>query len=222
MLFKKLGRRIEALDEQKNLFDQEWEEGHNNLLNFYVKIIPLAVNAERCSIFIRDPSTGEIWLKCGTGLEERDILVPRDADSIVGKVVNTGEFMIVDEMEKVGGFHEEIDKKTGFVTQDMLCVPIMSLDGKEVMGAVQVLNKNRRRQGDARFNEDDRKLVEEMAHFLQLSIENIYFNVEASGALKAARSLMSVVVTVVLWCVGLTVLGIVARILWVGIRYAVT
>lgn len=221
-MFDKLSRQIEALDEQKQYFDLEWEEGHNNLLNFYVKIIPLAVNAERCSIFIHDPSTRQIWLKCGTGLAERDILVDRDAESVVGKVVDSGEYLIVDDMEKVGGVHLETDKKTGFVTHDILCVPIKSLDGKEVMGAVQVLNKNRRRQGDAKFSEDDMKLVEEMAHFLQFSIENIYFNIEATGALKAAKSFLSLITKFVLWVIGLTILAIVIRIVWVGIRYAVT
>ena len=217
-MFNKLNTRIEALDAQKQYFDLEWEEGHQNLLTFYVKIIPIVLNAERCSIFIHNPATREIWLKCGTGVNERDIRLDTETPSVVGTVIGTGEYQIINDLEKKSGVHKDIDKMTGFETHNVLCVPIKSLNGKENMGAVEVLNK----KGDATFSEEDRKMVEELAHFLQFSIENIYFNVEATGVLKAVKSLLSTVVTVVLWFLGLTIVAIIGRILWVGIRYAVT
>jgi len=217
-MFNKLNTRIEALDAQKQYFDLEWEEGHQNLLTFYVKIIPIVLNAERCSIFIHNPATREIWLKCGTGVNERDIRLKTETPSVVGTVIGTGAYQIINGLEKTSGVHKDIDKMTGFETHNVLCVPIKSLNGKENMGAVEVLNK----KGDATFSEEDRKLVEELAHFLQFSIENIYFNVEATGVLKAMKSLLSTIVTVVIWGVGLTTIAIIGRILWVGIRYAVT
>ena len=217
-MFNKLSKQIETLDEQKRYFDLEWEEGHHNLLNFYVKIIPIVVNAERCSIFIHNPATREIWLKCGTGVTEREIRVDREAPSVVGNVIDTGEHKIINGLKEENGIHKKIDQQTGFETKNILSVPIKSLDGKEIMGAVQVLNK----KGEEKFSEDDLKLVEEMAHYLQLTVENIYFNVEATGVLKAVKSLTSLVVTVVLWIIGLTVFAIIGRILWVGMRYAVT
>ena len=217
-MFNKLNTRIAALDAQKQYFDLEWEEGHQNLLTFYVKIIPIVLNAERCSIFIHNPATREIWLKCGTGVNERDIRLKTETPSVVGTVIGTGAYQIINGLEKTSGVHKDIDKMTGFETHNVLCVPIKSLNGKENMGAVEVLNK----KGDATFSEEDRKLVEELAHFLQFSIENIYFNVEATGVLKAMKSLLSTIVTVVIWGVGLTTIAIIGRILWVGMRYAMT
>ena len=217
-MFNKLNTRIEALDAQKQYFDLEWEEGHQNLLTFYVKIIPIVLNAERCSIFIHNPATREIWLKCGTGVNERDIRLDTETPSVVGTVIGTGAYQIINGLEKTSGVHKDIDKMTGFETHNVLCVPIKSLNGKENMGAVEVLNK----KGDVTFSEEDRKMVEELAHFLQFSIENIYFNVEATGVLKAMKSLLSTIVTVVIWGVGLTTIAIIGRILWVGMRYAMT
>ena len=217
-MFRQLGKQIEALDEQKHYFDLEWEEGHHALLNFYVKIIPIVINAERCSIFIHNPETKEIWLKCGTGVHEKEIRVDRESPSVVGNVIDTGEHKIVNDLDDKPGIHHKIDELTGFETHNILSVPIKSLDGKEIMGAVQVLNK----KGGEHFNEDDLKLVEEMAHYLQLTIENIYFNIEATGALKAVKSLLSLVVRVVLWFIGLSMLAIIGRIIWVGMRYAVS
>jgi len=73
-----------------------------------------------------------------------------------------------------------MDEKTRFVTRDILCIPIKSLDGTEVTGAVEVLNK----KGGGAFNDDDRILLEEMAHFLELTIENIFFYQEVARSLK--------------------------------------
>ncbi len=216
-MFKKFRSQVAALDDQKRYFDLEWEEGQHNLLIFYVKIIPLVVNAERCSIFIHDPSTKEIWLKSGTGVTERQIRIGKGEESVVGGVIDTGEYSIVDGMEQKNGAHKKVDEETGFETHNILTVPINSLDGKEVMGAVQVLNK----KNGVNFSDDDRKLVEEMAHYLQLSIENIFFNVQATGVLKGIKTFLSLVVTFVVWLIGLTALAIIGRIVWVGIMYAV-
>lgn len=218
MFFHKLNKQIEALDQQKALFDTEWEEGHGNLMKFYVKIIPLVMKAERCSIFIHDLAKQQIWLKCGTGVEEGGILLDRGQPSVVGRVIGSGEHLIVNDLETKSGAHKVIDKQTGFVTRSILCVPIKSLDGKHNMGAVQVLNKI----DGTDFNDEDVRLVKELAHYLQFSIENNYFNVEATGILKAVRSLMSLVVSIFLWLVGLLALGIIIRVIWAGISHTLT
>ena len=85
-----------------------------------------------------------------------------------------------------------MDEKTGFVTRDILCIPIKSLDGAEVTGAVQILNK----KGGGTFNDEDRMLLEEMAHFLELTIENIFFNQETANVLDNMHSMMTKVVFV--------------------------
>lgn len=218
-MFNKLNRQISALDDKRAYLNADWDpSGNKALLEFYVKIMPKVLNAERCSIFIHDPTTREIWLKAGTGLAEKEIRVGESDDSVVGEVVETGEHRIISGLEERNGIHKEIDKKTGFVTRDILAIPIKSLDGNEVMGAVQVLNK---RDGSS-FTEDDRTLLQEMAHYLELTIENIFFNAEATGLLRSVSRTLSTGVAVVLWIVGLTVVVIAGRVLWVGLRYAVS
>lgn len=80
------------------------------------------------------------------------------------------------------------------MTRDILCIPIKSLDGTDVTGAVEILNK---KDGDI-FDDDDRILLEEMAHFLELTIENIFFNQETANVLDNMQSMMTKVVFVAL------------------------
>jgi len=179
-MFKDIKKQIEHLDEKKNYLNADFDATENKaLLDFYIKIMPKVLNAERCSIFIYDPESMTIWLKGGTEVKERDIEVSGEFDSVVGNVISTGQYKIVSGLKEKNGVHKEIDQNTGFETRNILCIPIMSLDRKKVMGAVEILNK----KDGTTFNDEDRILLEEMAHHLQLTIENIFFNQETAGVL---------------------------------------
>ena len=192
-MFKDIDNQIDQLNQKRHYFDADLDtSGKITLLEFYVKIVPKVLNAERCSIFIYDPISKTIWLKCGTEVEERDIEVTTEYESIVESVITTGQHKMVTGLDQKNGIHKQIDEKTGFVTRDILCIPIKSLDGSKVTGAVQILNK----VGGGPFNDDDRKLLEEMAHFLELTIENIFFNQETVHVLENINSLMKKVVFV--------------------------
>jgi len=186
-MFTTLKETIKLLKQRREYLDVDWQKEEHPLLNFYVKIMPVVLNAERCSIFIHDPDKSITWLKVGTGLAERDIEVTGEYESVVGKVITTGEHKIVTGLDRdENGIHKQLADKTGFVTRDILCIPLKSLDGNKVTGAVQLLNK---KDGTA-FNDADLKLVEEVAHYLELTIENIYFNQEITGVLDTTFNLL--------------------------------
>ena len=192
-MFKDIENQIDQLNQKRNYLDADLDtSGKISLLEFYVKIVPKVLNVERCSIFIYDPDSKTIWLKCGTELEERDIEVTTEYDSVVVNVITTGQHKVVTGLDKRNGVHKQTDESTGFVTRDIMCIPIKSLNGTEVTGAVEILNK----KGGVAFNDDDRMLLEEMAHFLELTIENIFFNQETANVLDNMHSMMTKVVFV--------------------------
>ena len=180
-MFKDIKQEIKHLEEKKTFLNADFDATENKaLLDFYIKIMPRVLNAERCSIFIYDPDSMTIWLKGGTQVKERDIEVTGEYDSIVGEVITTGKHKVVTGLEsEKSGIHRELAEKTGFKTRNILCLPIRSLDGKKVTGAVEILNKKDGKE----FSEEDRTLLEEMAHFLQLTIENIFYNQESAVVL---------------------------------------
>jgi len=186
-MFNKIKVQIDNIKAERSYIDADWgAEKDKALLSFYVKIMPKVLDAERCSIFIHDPSTKQVWLKCGSSLSEKQIQVPVDQDSVVTQVIATGEYQIHTGLENKPGTHKKFDEETNFVTRDILCIPIKTLDGKGVAGAVEILNKTNQMP----FNEDDRKLLEEMAHYLELTIESIYMSQKTAGVLDAVFGLM--------------------------------
>ena len=55
-------------ERQRQLALQSGDAGDDPLLDFYVRVMAKMLDAERCSIFIREPDSGKVWLKCGTAL----------------------------------------------------------------------------------------------------------------------------------------------------------
>jgi len=166
-------QKLELLRKKQQLMEKAWREaGNRKLLQFFVDIMPKALNAERCSIFILDPVNEKVWLQCGTGLTEKQLQVPT-ANSIVGQVIESGKFVMEHDLEDQAGAHDVVAVKTGFVTRDALCVPVHGVISKKVVGAIQVLNKTR-----GQFSDEDREILERLAFHLEMNIENIFLRQE--------------------------------------------
>jgi GAF domain-containing protein len=175
-------RQFDSFRDQPPRLDIDWNEVHHMLLDFCVRIIPKVVSAEHCSIYIHDPARPEVWLKAGTGTDEKEIDVLLDEDSIVSEVIRTGKSIVINDLEQKQEILDKIDQDPGFVANDILCVPIRSLDGQKVMGAVQLLN----RMYGHKFSDADLKLMQEMALFLEQSLENVYYRSLTQGVVQRA------------------------------------
>jgi GAF domain-containing protein len=168
-----LEQKLEQLRKKQQLMEKAWREaGNRQLLQFFVDIMPKALSAERCSIFILDPVDEKAWLQCGTGLSEKQLQVPTK-NSIVGRVMSSGEYVIEEDLEDQVGAHDIVAVKTGFVTRNALCVPVNGVTTKKVVGAIQMLNKSH-----GNFTDDDRDILERLAFQLEMNIENIFLRQE--------------------------------------------
>ncbi|KPJ48823.1 MAG: hypothetical protein AMJ41_04175, partial [candidate division Zixibacteria bacterium DG_27] len=135
----------------------------DDLLLLIARETARVLKADRCTLFLLDKKREELWSKVAMG-EER-IRLPKDK-GIAGLVVTTGETLIIDDAYSNPHFNPEIDKKTGYCTRSLLCGPMRDSRG-EVLGVFQVLNK---REGD--FREEDKELLEAVAAFSAIAIEN--------------------------------------------------
>lgn len=142
------------------------------LLELLVDLVPKALGCERCSIFILDPDDDNVWLECGTGLQQRQLSVPK-TDSLVGRVISSGEYGIETDMDNVVGGHGVADMQTGFLTRNALCVPVSGTAKVKVSGAIEALNKK-----GGSFTEQDIALMQKVAAELQMNMENIYLRRE--------------------------------------------
>jgi transcriptional regulator with PAS, ATPase and Fis domain len=163
-------KRLSVLQTRLDQINRIWSKAnYEELLSFYVRILPAIMRVERCTIFVVDPTSERIWSKFGTGLSEHEIEAPRE-DSVVGRCISEGRCIVERQPE---GFAVDSENRTGFHTRNLACAPIKSLGGYGITGAVEVLNRI-----GGEFGEDDCRLLEEVAGYLSMAMDNIRINEE--------------------------------------------
>lgn len=126
----------------------------------------IALNADRCTVFLYDKENNELYSKVATGLDNfKELRIPADK-GLAGHVVQTGETINIKDAYKDKRFNNAVDKKTGYRTKTILCMPIKNFN-QEIIGVFQVLNKF-----DETFTIDDEDLLIAIASSAGISLEN--------------------------------------------------
>ena len=140
--------------------------GIEELIDRVVRTASKVMEADRASLFLVDPVTGELWSKVAEGTEGvREIRVP-PGTGIAGWVAQHGRFLNVPDAYEDERFNRDNDLKTGYRTRTILCGPVRNLQGM-VVGVIQVINK---RHGT--FDENDEALFRAFAHQAAIAVEN--------------------------------------------------
>ncbi len=135
----------------------------DNLLLIIMDEVRKALKADRCTVFILDREKNELWSKVAHG--ERDIRFPSNL-GIAGYVAKTGDVLNISDAYADPRFNQEIDKKTGYYTQNVLTFPMRNKLG-EIIGVFQVLNKF-----EGSFNKQDEQLLDTISVIAATQIEN--------------------------------------------------
>jgi adenylate cyclase len=122
------------------------------------------INAEQSSVFLNDPRTSELYTRIPTGRFTQEVRMVNHA-GIAGHVFTTGRGLIIADAYADDRFNPDIDKKTGYVTRNILCVPLRTLSG-HVIGVAELLNKN----GD--FNIEELELLEAVVRQAAIALES--------------------------------------------------
>ena len=123
------------------------------------------MGTERSTVFLHDKAKAELWSLVATGMKKDQIRILSDY-GIVGSVFTNQSPLLINDAYGDPRFYSEVDKKTGFRTRNILCIPIINREGK-CIGALQALNKI---TGD--FKEEDIELLTSISHYVAIALEN--------------------------------------------------
>lgn len=142
------------------------------------------IGADRCSIFIYNDRSKELWTCMAHGVKEIRVGAKK---SVVGKAALSKEVQIVVDAYKDFRFNPEIDKKTGYVTKNIVAVPLLNHKG-EAIGVFQALNKKK-----GIFTNIDAELLILIGNYASVSLENalLYKKIQDSQ-IKIVHKLSSV------------------------------
>lgn len=130
----------------------------DSLLDTITRETQAMLKADRCSVFVVDSTTDELWTQVAQGLEGfRMIRIPVSGTSIVAWCARSGDIINIPDAYDDERFDPAVDKATGYRTRSVLCVPMQNRSG-EVIGVFQVLNKK-----DGPFTSEDEDWLEGLA-----------------------------------------------------------
>jgi signal transduction histidine kinase len=135
------------------------------LLALIVERATRLLQADRSSLFLVDREKKELWTKVAQGLASTELRVPLGT-GIAGTVAVSGETVNIADAYSDTRFNPEVDRKTGYRTRTILCLPMRDKAG-DILGVFQVLNK---REGP--FGKEDEEVLAAMASQAAIALEN--------------------------------------------------
>lgn len=138
----------------------------DKLLSIIARETQKALSADRCTVFLLDKDTNELWSKIAMGMGSQEIRFPANT-GLAGHVAKTGETINIQDAYNDSRFNKEIDKKTGYKTKTILCMPMRNLN-HEITGVFQVLNKF----GNDYFSAEDEDLLIAIGSSTGIALEN--------------------------------------------------
>ncbi len=146
------------------------------------KDICVLFNADRLTIYVLGEDNTSLISKVKTGLNSfKDLKLPIAEQSVAGyaamhkKVLNIQD--VYDEQELAGysshlRFLQEVDKRTGYRTRQMLVVPILDATNNDLVGIIQVINNKSGVPFSAMIEEGAQELSQTMAVALRQRQQN--------------------------------------------------
>lgn len=130
--------------------------------------IRLLLHADRCTLFLVDQARGELRSKVATSDPDKPLVIQIPITTgIAGQVARTGETLNVPDPYNHPAFNREVDRRTGYRTRNILCMPIFDRQ-KNLFAVAQLLNKL-----DAEgFGEQDEIALKEFAELLGAMLES--------------------------------------------------
>lgn len=171
----------QQLEYRKRLMDKINEihsaDNLNTILLHIKDSIAALFTAQRITIYLADAKRNLLISKVLSGTEVKQIVVPISDTSLAGYCALSGTVLNIKdaydehELKMISAnlkFDNTWDQKTGFITKQVLCVPMKFQ--RTLIGVIQIINK----QNSTPFDDTDITYALELGTSLSIAIHNIY------------------------------------------------
>ena len=174
--FEELSTIVEATKRLNSTLDL------GELINIILQLAARLVSADRGTVFLLDRDGSEIWSLVGLGLEQQEIRLPIER-GIAGWVARHGETVSIENVYSDPRFEPEVDRRLGYNTRTLLCLPIRNKDG-DIIGVLELLNKK-----GGSFTAGDERSINHLSDHVALALENARLHRELLAKQRMERDL---------------------------------
>jgi sigma-B regulation protein RsbU (phosphoserine phosphatase) len=173
-------RRLQTLVKASELLNSSLDL--DRILEVLVEHTTKNLNAATGTIYLLEKERKELWARTIMAKKKVEIRLPV-GQGIAGYVAQTGKTIRITDAYKDRRFYRDIDKRSGFKTKTMLCMPMKDRMGR-INGVFQILNK---RKGV--FTKDDEQFLRAVSIPATIAIENARLHVAEVESQKVQREL---------------------------------
>jgi len=151
-----------------------------------MQIMETLMSCEAASILLLDETGKNLIFAVALGKKGKAVTrfkLPL-GKGIAGKVAQTGKPLIIYDAYKDPRFFKDFDKKTGFKTRSLICVPLKVQD--KIIGVAEVLNPKRKR----RFSDQDVASLSIFASQVAMCIESARLHKEILDQKRTEQELL--------------------------------
>jgi len=123
------------------------------------------LSCERCTVFLLDRRTNELWSKIARGMQNTEIRMPF-SKGIAGRVASTGKAINIRNAYSDPDFNQDLDHLTGYNTKTILAVPLKNVSGR-IIGVFEIVNK-----ADGYFDSEEEGILQLIGSLAASAIEN--------------------------------------------------
>jgi len=154
-----------------------------------IKAAGALVNCEAASLLFINNETGGLYFDVALG-KSSDALKTiqlKKGEGIAGWVAERREPIIIGDAQNDPRLFKQADKKSGFRTRNMLCVPVLTKS--RVLGVLQAINKR-----NAGFSDNDARLLGALSNQIGVALENINLYDQLRGSLYGVVQVLAGVI----------------------------
>lgn len=155
-------QRLEALVVASEALNRA--NGLDDILHAILDLISTQLVCERATVFLRDERTGKLHARQMAGAQQVEIVLEKGI-GIAGYVAETGESVLINDVTTDARFDSSTDRRTGFLTKNMLCVPLRE-PGGALLGSLQAINARAEK-----FTDADLAYLESFAALAAIAVE---------------------------------------------------
>lgn len=137
----------------------------DRVLTYTIEIISGLINVEAGSLLLLEGDELVFKVAIGKAGESLKGLRIKMGQGVVGWVAATGEPMMVQDSTDNPHFYRGLDEATGFVTRNLLCIPMIV--GGRTIGTIELINKVK-----GTFTDEDLNILKSVASSAAIAIEN--------------------------------------------------
>ncbi len=138
------------------------------VLKLILERVSLLLQSQSWSLLLVEEGSGDLIFEIAVSPASEHLQGMRlpHGQGIAGWVAEHGQPLLIPDVRRDSRFAPQVDAAVAFSTQSIICMPIKIRD--KVLGVIELVNS----QTDERFNEADLPILEMVADFVAIAIEN--------------------------------------------------